>query len=92
MKSSTSSSCPRRKDVASDSSPIAELLSVRPYRSTRSEECSIGAVDLILTPDRKGSGKLLPACKLTEDKRTQRIEVETYQNPWNLTNFMISNN
>ncbi len=62
------------------------------YRSTRSEEYSIGAIDLILTPDGKGSGTLLPACKLTVDKKTQQIEIETSQNPWNLTNFMISNN
>lgn len=58
------------------------------YRSTRSEEYSIGAVDLILMPDGKGSGTLLPACKLTVDKKKQ-IEVETYQNPWNLTNLII---
>ncbi len=61
------------------------------YRSTRSEEYSVGAIDLILTPDGKGSGTLLPACKLTVNKKTQQIEVETYQNPWNLTNLMISN-
>ncbi len=59
--------------------------------STRSEEYSIGAVDLILTPDGKGSGTLLPACKLRVDKKTQQLEIETYQNPWDLTNFMISN-
>jgi hypothetical protein len=61
------------------------------YNSTRSEEYSVGAIDLFLTPDGKGSeGTALPACKLTVDKKTQQIEVETYQNPWQLTNLMIS--
>ena len=58
---------------------------------TRSTEYSVGAVDLFLTPDGKGSeGTALPACKLKVDKKTQQIEVEAYQNPWKLTNLMIS--
>jgi len=28
---------------------------------------------------------------LTVDKKTRQIEIETYQNPWNLTNLMVSN-
>ncbi len=61
------------------------------FANTRSEEYSLGAVDLFLTPEGKGSeGTALPACKLTVDKKTQQIEVETYQNPWKLTNLMIS--
>src|SRR5438270_168985 len=61
------------------------------YNSTRSRDYSIGAVELTVTSDGKGSGTLLPACKLTVDKKTQQVEIETYQNPWNLTNFMVSN-
>jgi hypothetical protein len=61
------------------------------YAGTRSRDYSVGAIELILTPDSKGSGTVLPACKLTVNKKTQQIEVETYQNPWNLTNLMISN-
>ena len=58
---------------------------------TRSKEYSVGAVDLFLTPDEKDSeGTALPACKLKVDKKTQQIGVETYQNPWKLTNLMIS--
>src|SRR3954471_7042834 len=58
---------------------------------TRSKEYSVGAVDLFLTPDEKGSeGTALPACKLKVDKKTQQIGVETYQHPWKLTNLMIS--
>jgi hypothetical protein len=61
------------------------------YTSSRSSEYSVGALDLFLTPDGKGSeGRALPACKLKVDKKTQQIEIETYQNPWKLTNLMIS--
>lgn len=61
------------------------------YRSTRSSEYSVGAIELTLTPDGKGTGTVLPACKLTVDKKKQQVEIETYQNPWKLTNLMISN-
>lgn len=61
------------------------------YASTRSADYSIGVIELNLTPDGKGSGTVLPACKMTVNKKTKEIEVETYQNPWNLTNLMISN-
>ena len=61
------------------------------YNGTRSRDYSVGAIELVLTPDGKGSGTMLPACKLTVDKKTQQIEIETYQNPWKLTNLMVSN-
>ena len=61
------------------------------YHGTRSREHSVGAIELLLTPDGKGSGTVLPACRLTVDKKKQQIEVETYQNPWKLTNLIISN-
>jgi hypothetical protein len=60
------------------------------YRGTRSSDYSVGAIELVLTPDGKGSGTVLPACKLTVDKKTQKIEIETYKNPWKLTNLIIS--
>jgi hypothetical protein len=60
------------------------------YAGTRSRDYSVGAIELVLTPDGKGSGTVLPACKLTVDKKSKQIEIETYQNPWNLTNLMIS--
>ena len=61
------------------------------YANTRSKEYRVGAVDLFLTPDGKGSeGTALPACKVKVGKKTQQIEVETYGNPWKLTNLMIS--
>jgi len=61
------------------------------YAGTRSRDYSVGAIDLVLTPDGKGSGTVLPACRLTVDKKKQQVEIETYQNPWKLTNFIISN-
>jgi len=61
------------------------------HRGTRSRDYSIGAIELVLTPDGKGSDTVLPACKLMVDKKTSQIEIETYQNPWNLTNLMVSN-
>lgn len=60
-------------------------------RGTRSRDFSVGAIELVLTPDGKGSGTVLPACKLTVGKKTQQVEIETYQNPWKLTNLMVSN-
>ena len=61
------------------------------YSSTRSSDYNIGAIELILTPDGKGSGTVLPACRLTVNKQKNEIEIETFQNPWELTNFMVSN-
>jgi hypothetical protein len=61
------------------------------YNGTRSRDYSVGAIELLLTPDGKGSGTVLPACKLTVDKKKKQVDIETYQNPWKLTNLMISN-
>jgi len=66
------------------------LLFAELYNSTRSSDYSVGAIELNLTPDGKGTGTVLPACKLTVNKKSKEVEVETYQNPWNLTNLMIS--
>ena len=58
------------------------------YAGTRSRDYSVGAIELTITPDGKGSGRVLPACKLKLNKQKQ-IEIETFQNPWNLTNFRV---
>jgi hypothetical protein len=61
------------------------------FRGTRSRDYSVGVIDLVLPPNRKeGYGRVLPACKLTVDKKTQKIEIETYQDPWNLVTLTIS--
>ena len=62
------------------------------YNSNRIADYNVGAIELNLTPDGKGSGTVLPACRLTMNKKKKQIEIETYQNPWNLSNFMISTN
>lgn len=57
---------------------------------TRSKDYSVGAVELTLTQDEKGgSGTMLPACKLTVNKDTNQVEIEAYQNPWKLENFLV---
>jgi hypothetical protein len=61
------------------------------YNSPRSEQYSVGAIELTLTPDGKGSGTLLPACRIRLDKKKKQVEIESFQNPWNLTNLMVSN-
>jgi len=60
------------------------------YQGTRSRDYTVGAIELELTPDGKGTGTVLPACKLMVNKKKQQVEIETYQNPWKLSNFMIS--
>jgi hypothetical protein len=62
------------------------------YNSNRIADYNVGAIELTLTPDGKGSGTVLPACRLTMNKKKKEVEIETYQNPWDLTNFMISKN
>jgi len=61
------------------------------YRGTRSKDYSVGAIELVLTPDGKGSGTVLPACKLKVNKKTQQVEIENYQNPWKLSHLRVSN-
>jgi len=60
------------------------------YQGTRSRDYTVGAIELELTPDGKGTGTVLPACKLTVNKKKQQVEIETYQNPWELSNFIVS--
>lgn len=60
------------------------------YAGTRSREYSVGAMELTIMPDGSGSGRVLPACKLKVNKKDNQVEIETYQNPWNLTNFRVS--
>ena len=60
------------------------------YNSNRIADYNVGAIELNLTPDGKGSGTVLPACRLTMNKKKNQVEIETYQNPWELMNFIIS--
>lgn len=59
-------------------------------RGSRSGDYSVGAIELTLTADGKdGSGTMLPACKLMLNKKTNQVEIEAYQNPWKLENFLV---
>src|SRR5206468_10694507 len=40
------------------------------YQGTRSRDYSIGAAEIVIMPDGKGSGTLLPACKLKLNKKS----------------------
>src|SRR6201982_1277256 len=60
------------------------------YNSNRNVDYNVGAIELNLTPDGKGSGTVLPACRLRVNKKKKQVEIETFQNPWDLTNFRIS--
>ncbi len=60
------------------------------YQGTRSSDYTVGAIELELTPDGKGTGTVLPACKLSVNKKKQQVDIETYQNPWKLSNLIIS--
>ncbi len=56
--------------------------------NTRSRDYSVTAVELELNNDKeKSSGTLLPACELKLNKQNE-IEIEAYQNPWRLGNFI----
>jgi hypothetical protein len=58
---------------------------------TRSRDYSVGAIELTIAADGKsGSGTMLPACKLKMDKKTNEVEIEAYQNPWKLENFIVT--
>jgi hypothetical protein len=60
------------------------------YGGTRSRDYSVGALELTITADGKsGSGTVLPACLLRLNKKTNEVEIETYQNPWQLENFLV---
>jgi hypothetical protein len=60
------------------------------FSGTDSKDYSVGVIDLLLPPGGKeGTGRVLPACKLRVDKKTQQIEIESYQFPWNLVTLSI---
>jgi hypothetical protein len=59
------------------------------YENTRSRDYDIGGAEVVVTPDGKGTGTLLPACKLKLNKKKE-LEIETYQNPWKLDHFIVT--
>jgi len=59
------------------------------WADTRSSDYQLSAMEVIFSKDgKKTSGRLLPAAQLDIDKQG-RLEVELYQNPWNLVNIQL---
>jgi len=59
------------------------------WADTRSTDYELSAMEIILSPQKgKSSGTLLPASQLKINKEGQ-LEMELYQNPWNLVNVMV---
>ena len=55
------------------------------WSDSRSSDYNLSGMEIVVTPDKKASGILLPACKFKLDKNNQ-VEIEAYQNPWKLVN------
>jgi len=56
------------------------------WADTRSSDYELSALEIVLSPRKgKSTGTLLPASKLKVNKENQ-LEIELFQNPWNLVN------
>ena len=78
-----------------DGSTKYRLVTNRPIRfgeawsDSRSMDYSISGVEIIISPDKKkNKGTLYPLVKLKLNKEKQ-LELETYQNPWNLVDVRL---
>ena len=58
------------------------------YADTRSSEYQLSALEITFSKDGKKKGRLLPAAQLDLNKQGQ-LEIETFQNPWNLVNIQL---
>jgi hypothetical protein len=59
------------------------------WADTRSSDYQLSGLEITFSKDKKKkSGTLIPAAALKVDKEG-RIEIEAYQNPWNLVNIQI---
>ena len=77
-----------------DGSTIIRMVTDRPllfgevWASTRSMDYSLSAVEIRISKDgKKKTGTLYPACQLKLNKENV-VELELYQNPFNLVNIM----
>ena len=76
-----------------DGTTVIRVVTDRPLRfgevwaDTRSSDYDLSGLGIVISPDKKKiSGTLLPACQFKIDKDNQ-LQIETYQNPWKLTNI-----
>jgi hypothetical protein len=59
------------------------------WSDTRSSDYQLSGLEIVVGKDKKkATGTLLPAAQLKVDKKGQ-LEIETYQNPWKLTNVQV---
>ena len=59
------------------------------WADTRSSDYQLSGLEIVVGKDKKkATGTLLPAAQLKVDKKGQ-LEIETYQNPWKLTNIQL---
>jgi hypothetical protein len=59
------------------------------WYDTRSTDYQLSGLEIVVGKDKKkATGTLLPAAELKVDKKGQ-LEIETFQNPWKLTNVQV---
>ena len=59
------------------------------WADSRSTDYQLSGMEVTISKDKKhNSGTLIPAAELKVNKEGQ-MEIEVYQNPWNLTNIML---
>ena len=77
-----------------DGSTVLRMVTNRPLRfgevwaDTRTTDYELSGVEIRLSKDRKkNTGTLYPATRFKINKKNE-LELELYQNPWNLVNIM----
>ena len=77
-----------------DGTTVLRMVTDRPLRfgevwaDSRSSDYELSVVEIVIPKDgKKMTGKLFPASKLKVNKKGE-LELELYQNPWNLVNIM----
>ena len=77
-----------------DGSTRLRIVTDRPLRfgevwaDTRSSDYNLSGIEIVISKDKKhNTGVLYPACQFKMNKENQ-LELELFQNPWNLVNIM----
>ena len=76
-----------------DGSVVLRMVTDRPLRfgevwaDSRSSDYNVSAVEIVIAKNKKMTGTLYPAVELKMNKENQ-LELNLYQNPWNLVNIM----
>ncbi len=77
-----------------DGSTVLRMVTDRPllfgevWASTRSSDYELAGVEIVIGKNKKAkSGTLYPAARLKLNKKND-LELQLYQNPWNLVNIM----